>query len=222
MISMTHTSNLEKIEKAYSSEPWWYDLRGIFILTFAYRSTLWNQIALFSKNIGKNHLEVAIGSGTLFDLILKWRKLLSKPNSKITAFDYSPRMLSGAIRRFKNIENFNLQLADVTNMTFPTEHFETVNVANSLHCFPDLPAAFKEIHRVLKKEGTFCGNVLLFPKKKSLLNNFSTRINDWGIKKGILFSPCYQEDIVKLLELNGFKIVYQKTGGNCFDFIAQK
>ena len=87
MTTLTHTEKLDKIEAAYSSEPWWYDIRGFFILTFSYRSTLWNQIALFSKNIGENHLEVAIGSGTLFDIILKWRKLLAKPKSQITAVD---------------------------------------------------------------------------------------------------------------------------------------
>lgn len=222
MNSIAHNQSLEKIEKAYSSEPWWYDLRGFFILTFAYRSTLWNQISLFSKNMGENHLEVAIGSGTLFDMVLKWRKLLSKPNSQITAFDYSPRMLSGAIKRFKKVNTIDLQLADVTKMKFPSDHYETVNVANSLHCFPDLPAAIKEIHRVLKPEGTFCGNVLLYPKQSSFLNRLSTRINNWGMKKGILHSPYREDQIVSLLELSGFKIVYRKTGGNCFDFIAKK
>ncbi|MGN2393366.1 class I SAM-dependent methyltransferase, partial [Pelomicrobium sp. G1] len=34
-----HEKTLEKIAQAYSSPPWWYDVRGFFILTFAYRST---------------------------------------------------------------------------------------------------------------------------------------------------------------------------------------
>ena len=29
----------EEIAEAYKSEPWWYDVRGFFILTFAYNST---------------------------------------------------------------------------------------------------------------------------------------------------------------------------------------
>src|SRR3989338_3605220 len=76
----------EEINEAYKSEPWWYvikihtmifqhlpvsryqmlllnairyDVRGFFILTFAYSSTLLRQVRFFGKNMGSNHLEVA-------------------------------------------------------------------------------------------------------------------------------------------------------------------
>ncbi len=56
---MNPDESLAKIEKAYDSPPLWYDIRGFFVLTFAYRSTLWAQIALFGNNIGPRHLEGA-------------------------------------------------------------------------------------------------------------------------------------------------------------------
>jgi hypothetical protein len=32
--------SVEEINEAYSSDSWWYDLRGLFILTFAYRTNI--------------------------------------------------------------------------------------------------------------------------------------------------------------------------------------
>ena len=75
------------INQAYSSEPWYYDARGFLILTFAYRSTLPSQIRLFAQNVGAHHLEVTIGSETLFDLVLKWRKWKGLPEAQIVGFD---------------------------------------------------------------------------------------------------------------------------------------
>ena len=37
---MTKGKTRDEIAEAYSSEPWWYDIRGFFILTFAYNSTI--------------------------------------------------------------------------------------------------------------------------------------------------------------------------------------
>ena len=42
----------EQIAAAYRSDPWWYDVRGFFILTFAYNSTLPGQMRFFGANFG--------------------------------------------------------------------------------------------------------------------------------------------------------------------------
>ena len=72
------TKSRDEIAEAYKSEPWWYDLRGFFILTFAYNSTLGAQLRFFGPNYGAEHLEVACGTGTLLELILRWRKWKKK------------------------------------------------------------------------------------------------------------------------------------------------
>ncbi len=79
--------SLEKIAKAYSSTAWWYDLRGFLILSLAYRSTLPAQVRFFSQNFGTKHLEAAIGTGTLFEYVLKWRKFKKAAPSDVTGFD---------------------------------------------------------------------------------------------------------------------------------------
>jgi ubiquinone/menaquinone biosynthesis C-methylase UbiE len=86
---------------AYDSPPWWYDLRGFAILTLAYQTTLWSQVSFFARNIRARHLELAIGTGTLFRLVLWLRRLLRRPAAEICGIDYSPRMLAGPSARLE-------------------------------------------------------------------------------------------------------------------------
>ncbi len=210
------------VDEAYDSEPWWYDLRGFMILTFAYRSTLPSQIRLFEKNIGQRHLEVAIGSGTLFNIIWKWHKLRGHQGESIVGFDYAPSMLAGARKRFQNESKIELVQADAAKLDMPSNSFDSANIANAIHCLPDLPGSLQQLHRVLKPNGTLAGNCLLYPKGNSMLDRLSTWINNWGIKKGILYRPYHAVEIQQLLKENGFQIVYEKMSGNCYDFVAAK
>jgi ubiquinone/menaquinone biosynthesis C-methylase UbiE len=220
--SIEHKAKLDKIEKAYSSEPWWYDLRGLLILTFSYRSTIPAQIRLFGNNMGAKHLEAAIGTGTLLGIILKWRKLKRAQKSEIVAFDYAPRMLAGAIKRFRKVPHMNLELGDVTRLKYESNSFDTINVANALHCFPDIKVALSELHRVLKLNGTLAGNILLYPKGRTILDRISNRINNWGIKKGILYTPYQKQEIETALKDLGYKFESSRVVGNCYDFIVRK
>ena len=210
------------IDDAYSSEPWWYDIRGFLILTFAYQSTLPAQIRLFSRNMGPHHLEVAVGSGTLLKIILDWRKLTGAAEVQITAFDYAQKMLLGARKRFAKTKNIELLRADAARLHFADNTFDTANIANAIHSFPEVLLSLKEIFRVLKRGGTLAGNCLLYPKGSSPLARIANRINSWGMKKGILHRPYTSEEIKSMLELCGFKITWDQVTRNSYDFIAQK
>ena len=145
----------EEIAQAYVSEPWWYDVRGFFILTFAYNSTLPAQLRFFAGNFGENHLEAACGTGTLLELVLRWRKWKGLPPVRITGFDYAESMLAGAMHRFADNPLISLEHADAADLGFDDGFFDTANIANSVHCFPDVDGALMEICRVLKPGGTF-------------------------------------------------------------------
>jgi ubiquinone/menaquinone biosynthesis C-methylase UbiE len=216
------TNTIEKIDRAYSSEPWWYDVRGFLILTFAYRSTLPAQVRFFSKNIGAYHLEAAIGTGTLFGIILRWRKWTRLPESKITGFDYAERMLNGAKKRFANNQSLTLLQADAANLKFENDTFDTVNIANAVHCLPEPKAALHEIFRVLKPGGTLAGNCLLYPRGSGLLSRLALWIDQWGIKKGLLHKPYSKDEITSLLCESKFEVSYSKVTGNCLDFVVRK
>jgi len=217
-------ASLEKIERAYDSPPWWYDVRGFFILTFAYRSTLWEQVRLFGNNIGPMHLEGAIGSGTLFGIILWWKRLTgtSKVIERVVGFDYAEAMLAGAIRRFRGDTRIRLVKADVGSLDLPAATFDTVNVANAVHCFPDVDAGFRELFRVMKPGGTFAMNVLLFPRGSGPFRWIAERIDQWGIKKGILYTPYELDDIKRRIVAAGFEIVWEDITGNTYNVKTRK
>lgn len=151
-----------------------------FILTFAYNSTLTSQLRFFSPNFGEKHLEVACGTGTMLELALRWRRWKKLPESQITGIDYAESMLAGAIKRFSKETSVDLQHADAAALPFADSTFDTANIANSIHCFPDVDGALLDIHRVLKPEGTLAANVLLYPRTPWPFNGFAERINNWG------------------------------------------
>ncbi|MFC1479508.1 class I SAM-dependent methyltransferase [Planctomycetota bacterium] len=200
--------------KAYSSPAWWYDIRGFFILKLSYRDSLLRLIRFFAQNISKKHLEVAVGSGRFLQLSLLWRWIMRKPKASGEAFDYAPSMLLGAQRKFGKSPSWNIELADVGRMSYAKEQFETVNVANAFHCFPDPEQAAREIFRVLKAEGTLCVNALIHPRGPAWLKGVSERVNTWGIKKGILVSSFDLDHVKEIFVSAGFKLLEEKIHGN--------
>lgn len=216
----------DEIAAAYKSPPWWYDLRGFFILTFSYNSTLWHQISFFSRNIGKTHLEIACGSGTLLDLILKWRTLSGAHRkegvSEIIALDYAKSMLAGAIRRFRKNKNITLLHEDAANLPMEDARFDTANIINSFHSIPDIKGTLEEAHRVLKDRGTLAINILMYPDTTTLFGRLASRINEWGKRKGILVTPYTVDEVKNLLSHTGFTILHLEKSGNCLDVLARK
>lgn len=212
----------EEIAAAYKSEPWWYDVRGFFILTFAYNSTLGQQLRFFGRNFGPRHLEVACGTGTLLELILRWRRWKRLPQVEIVGIDYAESMLAGAMHRFKGKTGLSFQHADAAALPYPESHFDTANIANSVHCFPDVDGALRDIFRVIKPGGTLAANVLLFPRGPSILRSIANRINNWGIRKGILYTPYEEGDFRSRVLRAGFVIVSGEVSGNCLNLLARK
>jgi ubiquinone/menaquinone biosynthesis C-methylase UbiE len=212
----------EEIAAAYSSHPWWYDIRGFFILTFAYRSTLWEQVRFFGQNIGSQHLEVAIGTGTLFGIVLKWRQWKRLPPAHVVGIDYAEPMLAGALKRFANNPDIELKHADVALLPYADNTFDSANIANAVHCLPDVDAGLREIWRALKPGATLAANVLLYARGPRPLRWIANRINDWGMRKGILVSPYEQSDIRQRLHAAGFEVQREQVSGNTYNVLARK
>jgi ubiquinone/menaquinone biosynthesis C-methylase UbiE len=212
----------EQIAAAYDSPTWWYDVRGFFILTIAYRSTLFEQLRLFGNNVGARHLEVAIGSGTLFELVARWRRWRRLPEAQVVGVDYAEPMLAGARRRFAGDPRIELRHADAGALPFDDATFDSVNIANAVHCFPDVDAALREARRVLKPGGKLAANVLLFPRGLAPLRMAAERLNAWGMRKGILVTPYERDDIRRRLEAAGLAIVQERTSGNTYNVVARR
>lgn len=214
--------DLLKVQTAYDSPPWWYDIRGFFILTLTYNDTLWNQISFFSKNLSNKHLEAAIGTGTLVKMISLWKVWFMRTGPlQGVGFDYSPAMLEGAKKKLST-DTFQVLVADVGNLSYPNNTFESINLANSLHCLPDVDQALVELHRVLKTGHYLYTNVLLYPDQKSFWGRISHSINTWGIRKGILITPYTEEEILNHVTKAGFKIEKKFRAGNSLNMILKK
>ena len=222
MSNAPRTKSRDEIAAAYKSEPWWYDLRGFFILTFAYNSTLTRQLRFFSSNFGSRHLEVAVGSGTLLELVLRWRRWKRFPEVEIVGVDYAESMLAGAARRFAGASNIQLRHADAAALPYPDASFDTANVANAVHCFPDVDGALREINRVLKPGGTLACNVLLYPRGPWPFGPIAAWLDRWGIRKGILYTPYHADEIRRRILASGFTIASERIAGNCYDVSAHK
>lgn len=219
---MTIGKNRDEIAEAYSSPPWWYDIRGFFILTFAYNSTIGTQLRFFGPNFGHDHIEIACGTGTLLEMILNWRRRKKLPEVNVVGIDYAPSMLAGAVRRFAKDPHVKVQHADAAQLPFADNTFDTANIANSIHCFPTIDGALLDIHRVLKPGGTLAANVLLYPTGFPPLRWAAQKINDWGIRKGILYSPFEQRDIREKMLAAGYEIAHDFKSGNTWNVVAKK
>jgi ubiquinone/menaquinone biosynthesis C-methylase UbiE len=220
--SMPSGKTRDEIAAAYDSPPWWYDVRGFFILTFSYNSTLTAQIRHFGKNFGPRHIEIACGSGTLLDILLRWRKWKKLPEVQIVGVDYAESMLAGAIHRFAGNPLIELRLADAAHLPYPDASFDSTNIANAIHCLPDVDGALRDIYRVLKPGATFATNVLLYPRGPQPFKWIAERINRWGIKKGILYTPYTREDIRQRILDAGFEMISEDVAGNCYNVLARK
>ncbi len=212
----------EQIADAYRSEPWWYDVRGFFILTFAYNSTLPEQLRLFGSNFGARHLELACGTGTLLEMMLKWRRRRRLPPTQVVGVDYAESMLAGAKHRFRGDPSVELVHADAAEMPFADGEFDTANVANAIHCLPDVDGGLRGVHRVLKPGGRLVANVLLYPRGPWPLKGIAERINDWGMRKGILYTPYEEADIRGRVQAAGFEIERDFVTGNCYNVVARR
>ncbi|MCD8154364.1 MAG: class I SAM-dependent methyltransferase [Clostridiales bacterium] len=129
-------------------------------------------------------LEVPVGTGVLTMPV--YQRL---PDASITCLDYSEDMMSRAQRRAKRdgLTHVRFQQGDVGSLPFPDGSFDIVLSLNGFHAFPDKEAAYREVFRVLKPGGCFCGCFYV---------SGETARTDWFIRhlyepKGF-FTPPYE------------------------------
>ena len=123
-------------------------------------------------------LEVPVGTG-----------ILTMPEADITCLDYLADMMGQAQEKANRLKlnNVAFQQGDVGALPYEDDTFDIVLSLNGFHAFPDKKAAYREVYRVLKPGGTFCGCFYVKGEHKR---------TDWFVRhiyeKAGFFTPPYE------------------------------
>ena len=129
-------------------------------------------------------LEVPVGTG-----ILTMPLYRTLPQADTTCLDHSPDMMAQAQEKAARLglTNVTFTQGDVGALPYEDGTFDTVLSLNGFHAFPDKEAAYREVFRVLRPGGTFCG--CFYVKGEH-------RRTDWFIRhayeKAGFFTPPYE------------------------------
>ena len=129
-------------------------------------------------------LEVPVGTG-----ILTMPVYQTLTEADITCLDYSPDMMGQAQEKADrlHLKNVTFQQGDVGALPYEDDTFDIVLSLNGFHAFPDKESTYREIFRVLRPGGTFCGCFYVKGEQKR---------TDWFVRhvyeKAGFFTPPYE------------------------------
>ena len=160
-------------------------------------------------------LEVPVGTGVLTIPVYK-----TLPQADITCLDYSSDMMAAAQRRASaaGLANVRFRQGDVGALPFKDGSFDLVLSLNGFHAFPDKKAAYREVCRVLRPGGTFCG--CFYVKGEN-------RRTDWFIEKiytpkGFFTPPCETAESLRQRLAQQYQQVMVETVESMACFICKK
>ena len=127
---------------------------------------------------------VPVGTGILTMPVYK-----TMPEADITCLDYSADMMGQAREKADrlHLKNVTFRQGDVGALSYADDTFDIVLSLNGFHAFPDKEAAYREVFRVLRPGGTFCGCFYVKDEHKR---------TDWFVRhvyeKAGFFTPPYE------------------------------
>ena len=136
------------------------------------------------ENFSGKLLEVPVGTG-----ILTMPLYQTLPQADVTCLDYSADMMGQAQEKAEclHLQNVTFRQGDVGALPFADGAFDIVLSLNGFHAFPDKEVAYREVFRVLKPGGTFCGCFYVAGECKQ---------SDWFVRhvyeKTGFFTPPYE------------------------------
>ncbi|MEL4456691.1 bifunctional demethylmenaquinone methyltransferase/2-methoxy-6-polyprenyl-1,4-benzoquinol methylase UbiE [Lutimonas vermicola] len=110
-----------------------------------------NVVALVKEGKAKKVLDIATGTGDLAIMMAK------ADIHDVTGLDISPGMLNIGIQKVKDqglSEKVDMVIGDSEELPFDEGTFDAITVAFGVRNFENLELGLKEIHRVLKPEGS--------------------------------------------------------------------
>jgi ubiquinone/menaquinone biosynthesis C-methylase UbiE len=102
-------------------------------------------LSLLQNIRGKKILDLGCGTGI-------YTKILKKKGAKVQGIDISPKMIEFAKQYVKGVD---FKVGSAYKLPYKSGTFDIVLASLVVHYFGNLDKAFKEIRRVLKKNGVF-------------------------------------------------------------------
>ncbi len=147
----------ERINHLFTEYHGRYDLANSFYSLGIDRK--WRRDAVKEAMIGKNGysvLDIATGTAEIALLVAKNAAMLNK-DVAITGMDSNREMLAVGREKVRKsgFRNISLVHGDALSMGLKDSSFDVATCAFALRNFDDLGKFFKELHRVLKRNGKF-------------------------------------------------------------------
>jgi ubiquinone/menaquinone biosynthesis C-methylase UbiE len=185
-----------KTKKDFKKVSWFYDSWS----WLTERKAAKKVIEFAGINDNQTILEVACGTGTVFDQIVK-----RNPNGKNIGIDLSPEMLEKARKKLQknNRTNYELKEGDALHLNFEDNYFDCVINNFMVDLMPEntFDAIALEFYRVLKPNGIVVTSTFAFGEKR--INRFWY----WLAKKAPgLLTGCRPVSFEKNLLSAGFSI----------------
>ena len=148
---------------------------------------------------GRNVLELAAGTGLI-------SKNTADAAKSYIATDFSENMLRQAQKGYVP-ENLRFRREDASFLSFDSDTFDVVIIANALHIIPEPEKVLKEIDRVLKP-----GGVLIAPNfihdNSAVLSNITSKLLTAA---GVVFEAKWDASAyTEFLSANGWKVTFDE------------
>ncbi len=140
-------------------------------------------------------LELACGTG-------QYTSLLCQRAARWVATDFSPTMVAKT-RENCHFSSLEFGVEDATQLSYPSESFDVVLIANALHIMPDADAALREILRVLKPSGTIIAPTFTYDKAPPRFR--MALLSSLGFKT---YNRWQSEELSSYISMRGFKVTH--------------
>ena len=183
------------------------------VVQFNYRF-LWgchphHVLDLYNEHVSANHLDVGVATGTILD-----HCTFPASNPRLALMDLNPNSLAAAAKHLARYHPETYIQNALAPIEIDVPHFDSVGVANLLHCLPGTmktkKVVFENLKAVLKPGGRLFGCTLLYGGvKRSLpatlwmnymnaLRTLTNRHDDLeGLKRNL--AECFSESSVKVV-----------------------
>lgn len=170
-----------------------------------------SMVDLLAPKLGSRILDIATGTGAAATAAAQF----IGQNGRVHGIDLSENMLQKAQQNIQKmaLTNVDLHLMDAENLEFKSDYFDYIMCGFGIFFLPDIPAALKQWHRVLKPGGKIIFSTFGNNAFKPLTERLRDRLLEFNIE--IPESTWYRlsdpDECQRVLQQSGFSDIQIKT-----------